>query len=940
MPRAFLLCLTIVAAFGPRSAAAAVSEDVPVPQEIVSAARALGLDPSRDRGRFVAELTRLLYTPPPGRSPVVDRLLRPERFPAARGPEIAVRVPVPLSAEVWGRVIFRRTIRPEQLLSNIAADRRAALVCHALAALDDETLAYLEQHPAILTRLYEEDAAAFAAFGASLRIREGRVVPPGGSAAIPLWEAAVGFPVAQPDRFLRALYGDLDARLGYLFDTIASLDAPKASFALGLWIPDPQLRAERFLALCGRVIGSYREWQLPLLPFSRPLYDIGMLFFRLEVLPSGAPAAPDSRLFWNRVFQSDSLDVGDVSAVADVEAEAPMDAAALAEAMGSSDLYWRGDRLDQLAFGQRVFASVTPDDWPAAIVAIRALPRQRMLMLTLERMGVTSPRVYASIAQRASRLGSGGATAAFWTLAQVQAAHALLARMTRAGTLDVADAERLVVSLYDVPVQDDRYRGGVAAWLRRQLLPRLPRADDVEEALVLALAGPPAGAAAPRLSWEGAQYRLDLAIAEAHRLRAVRRKQAGYSVGVALEIDDVARALRRDDLTAERMQELAQRLTALIAAEPSRVVPAGETRPPGLDAPRPAREIVERAIEELSRAARTRDARRASRVGSSLAEIVDEALGEALLSLAYALDLGDPDGTPMLARNVAVRHDFGFGRRDAAIRARTIWSIPRQDFLPGVPWHVTGSVLGLDIALGTLSLRRINLDRLGDAPRLPSNEREAFAISVAMLNPRLMRDRDRTAITEAISRGRRRVAGLAAGRQPFDEAADFLALDGWRRRAIRWMITNDASALPSMFTLAEMVQLGGGATGTNLDAWGMTALSSRGCACTRFETPRHWRLLSGRPQVPLVAASVPDLNLHIALRLEELQLPAALAPPVLAAAVQDFIETVAPNDPNDWWTIVRSVESMSREQIEDYVAAAAVVDGPLVLEEPAPPPDR
>ena len=60
-------------------------------------------------------------------------------------------------------------------------------------------------------------------------------------------------------------------------------------------------------------------------------------------------------------------------------------------------------------------------------------------------------------------------------------------------------------------------------------------------------------------------------------------------------------------------------------------------------------------------------------------------------------------------------------------RARSLWAVPRQDFLPGVPWHVTGSVLGLDIALASLTLRRISPDRIADAPRLPSNEREAFA---------------------------------------------------------------------------------------------------------------------------------------------------------------------------------------------------------------------
>jgi hypothetical protein len=65
--------------------------------------------------------------------------------------------------------------------------------------------------------------------------------------------------------------------------------------------------------------------------------------------------------------------------------------------------------------------------------------------------------------------------------------------------------------------------------------------------------------------------------------------------------------------------------------------------------------------------------------------------------------------------------------------------------------------------------------------------------------------------------------------------------------------------------------------------------------------------------------------------LAELHLPAMLARAVLAAAVQDFVDTVRATDPDDWLTLIRTARSFSRTQIEDYVAAAAA-DGPLVLE--------
>jgi hypothetical protein len=107
-------------------------------------------------------------------------------------------------------------------------------------------------------------------------------------------------------------------------------------------------------------------------------------------------------------------------------------------------------------------------------------------------------------------------------------------------------------------------------------------------------------------------------------------------------------------------------------------------------------------------------------------------------------------------------------------------------------------------------------------------------------------------------------------------------------------------------------------------------MPSEGCACTRLASPRQWRLLSGRPQLAFMASGIPDLNLHIAQALADLRLPATLARAVLSAAVLDFIEGVAPTDPNDWWTVARAAREVPRELIEDYIAAAAAVDGPLV----------
>jgi hypothetical protein len=45
--------------------------------------------------------------------------------------------------------------------------------------------------------------------------------------------------------------------------------------------------------------------------------------------------------------------------------------------------------------------------------------------------------------------------------------------------------------------------------------------------------------------------------------------------------------------------------------------------------------------------------------------------------------------------------------------------------------------------------------------------------------------------------------------------------------------------------------------------------------------------------------------------------------------MQDFIDDVRPTDESDWITMTRSARTLTREQVEDYVAAATAA-GPLM----------
>ena len=939
MLRALSLCLTIVAAFPLRLFAAGPAVVMaPVSPAAVEAARTLGMEPERNRGRFLPDLIRLLHSGPQNRGTPLEALARAEAGRASAPTGAAMLVPVPLDADTWGATIFRRRVPLERLVSTILLDRRASLLAAGLATLDDETLEFLSAHPATLTELYERSAPVMAAFGASLRIRAGRIVTPGGDEATYLWEAIVGVPVTDPEHFIALLFGEFGGRVAYVYDMVAGLNARAAAFALSAGTQDPVTRVARVRALVGVGIKDYREWKPDLLPFSRAINDLPLLLTRLSIDDNGTMRPPVSQAFWAGVWGANPAQTPlepaarpSTQGVID-DPNAAVDAAWLAEAAAVGNMYERGDRLDQIAFAQRVFGSSNAAETADAVFAVRAFPRQKMLMLALERMGFRAPALFAYLSRQATKLDTSDGNRGFWVMAQIQSAFALVARMSAAGTIDARRAEPLVRTLFAVPLDErGRYSGMLARWVEQQLSPALPSAADMETRIMLAMSGPRLGDRAPRIEWEGGQYRVDLPYAEQQRLRAVRDKQGGYTVDVALAVEQLARRLSANGLDDEDLAAVQRALADLVATQGATLqMESPDALPPGVSAARRGRDVVDRVSTELAQAARARDLRRAARQAATLFELADVALGESLLSLAYAADIGDPAGSAMLARNVALRHDFGFGHADGTSRDRTLWAVPRQDFQPGVPWHVTGSVVGLDIALARLSLTRINTDRLAGAPRVPSNERDGFAVGLALLDPRLLDDRSRDEIAGALARGATRIQALSRGDEPIESVSQALSLDPLRRRALALALREDPAHVTELFTLVEQLALGGMAPSPALNRWGVSGMQLFGCPCTRFLSPGDWKLLIGRPQMALAAAAVPDLNLRIVEVLAELRLPTLLAKPVLAAAVQDFVEDAAPMDGSDWWALSRAARAVSRERIEDYVAAAASVDGALV----------
>ena len=355
-------------------------------------------------------------------------------------------------------------------------------------------------------------------------------------------------------------------------------------------------------------------------PFKRAPHDLVSMLLRAQPQSTGAPAAPAWRALWARAFDASDAS-GDLATRRATHAHGEsIDAAWLAETLLQGDVPSRSERLDQFAFGQRALASTGPADLSDALFVLRSLPRFRMLMLTLERIGVRRPALYAALTRLAEQISDLETTRARAALANFQGAIALVERLVRVRSIDSSTAERLLEALALVPFKEERgFLGGLAPWLRVELRHALRRDGGFEEILVEALAGSADEASIESVSWEGQQYRLDIAATERQRLRKAGAREAGHAIDLAVTLHGLAQRLATDTAASKEIQSI--------------------------------------LVELNQPAALSSDSRRAL---ESLLSLVDVVVGDALLALNYEVNLNLARGTPRAAAAVAVRHDFGF----------------------------------------------------------------------------------------------------------------------------------------------------------------------------------------------------------------------------------------------------------------------------------------
>ena len=852
----------------------------------------------------------------------------------------ADEVPLPLSPAAWTAVIRAPENLSGSLATALLGDRSTALLYFGLLGMDAGTREFFERNPPVLKEIVGSDrAAVFAGTGQGIRVTNGRVAVPGGSAAEPLWQALAGEDLGRPDRFILRLLDKDGGRLALLFSAVHALDAPHQAFVLGTWITSPDARADRFKTLYAAHVKLLVSWDPAARPFMRSLYDGPHVLAITAVDASGQPLGPASVRLWRRALDGIAIPSDPAGELGDPDSDGHFDAAWLLQFLSETDQSFavRRNRIEALFFAERAFGDAPRASLPDVLVALRGFSRYGALLLTLDRMGVRDPRVYAAAVRHADRLARiDNRERATVALATFQSAVSLLERARTARTLDAPSSASLLLSLCALPVSaDGEYLGGAGWWIETALLPALvdrvpPRPDagelGAEDLLLSAMAGRALAVAdSPNLGlWlEGLPYSVDIAGAELARMKAVREKQRGVPLSAGLELGRAASAVAAPGVTLAQLPQLASALDRAASAVLA-------IRGPGmawLDGDWYRKEVAS-AVGDLKKLKKPGDLKKLPRIARPFLQVADRLVSQAALSLAYAAVLRDPESTALLDGDPAPRHDWSLDAPDSNLHQAPPWRAPEADSEGG--WHLTGSILGADLALARESLRRVSVDRFPSPPTLSDAEEQTIAEGIALIVPFDQSDADRDALVSALALGRQRLEDIVTQPSRWAGAADAMRIHDFRRELLSWTIEHEPAALPLLVSLGELVQLGhvGGASAGPPQSWGTSGRAYDGRWSIRYPDPLTLDLLAGRKGGSLTVGLAPDLLLSVAEAMHARQLPAVLTKSVLECAARDAIDELQLQYYDDWVTLIGHTRVVP-ERLDEYLASLTS-GGPLV----------
>ena len=564
-------------------------------------------------------------------------------------------------------------------------------------------------------------------------------------------------------------------------------------------------------------------------------------------------------------------------------------------------------------------------------MATRAVAQYPALIAALERARIAAIPVYAAAARRAAALAAidddtprGGDDCA------VSGSHRDHRRGHVArGSIDAPQATAAIAALAAIdPDARGDYAGRVVAWLggtigaaigaaecgatgRTGAQPRRPRLDaDIRPG------------AAPRAMSSIGKARAIVSTRRAPNPARLRRLLDDSALPYLATAASLVAAATVLEGTPSRRRRSPGRLRTWTPPS-SRWSCDGPERRQSADLGTRCREIV----TALTRAARSGDTKNATRVAPRLRLLADTFLARGLIELVYAMALGQPDGAPIHAADAASRHDLGlslpgFGRLGA-------WRRPAAGADRMRDWHVTGSLLGLDVVLAPLSPRQA-LDPAAVDAADAERRRPAGAHGNGRADGGPAADRHRSPVPGRGGPARPRAAGRHSlgRRSPRPSPVRSIC----RPRGGRCCSGPRVSPPPQRGCLPTNCCYSDCRTVRNrhdFDAWGAAGEPRIGCSCLQLPLRGKTDLLTGRWHTGVMATGFPDLNLRLAEMLAELRMPAALLPSVLASATWDLVLNVRSRDFDDRQGLVDFVDALTIDRVEQDLALLTT-DGPLV----------
>ncbi|MFN8059760.1 MAG: hypothetical protein U0Q12_11425 [Vicinamibacterales bacterium] len=942
--------------------------DAPLLPQVLEAA---GLPATLDRQRAVLELVRVVHRAPADQDPsAATAQLRittvlhgpPTLSPSGRpttsalltlssarlAPPTAtfqasdyVQVPSPVPARVWRDLLARpgRELDDRGIFTALIADRQASLLYHGLFALDDETLTFLIKERGTLKAIYERGAAAFSVFAPGIRVRNGRLELPGGPSAASLWAGLAPELALPAERALPLVFERDGGRLAYFLQVAHDLDETRLSLLLGPATGAEADRIARFKGTYAQVLRSERAWEPSVRPFGRASLDLQQLLATIDVSPGGEPTGPMWPWLWASVFDGRDARPSPTGASARVSAE-------WLAGLLDLDRAARRERLETMLFAQRTFGEADERTAATLVPVFRAFGRYRALFLALDRMNVRDPRVYLAALERVSGLAAREDEPSAVETVLFQAGLTFVERARFGRGITVETASRLVSALVAArPTGHGRFAEAFVEWLRRDLLAerrpaptapatpspavvqlgaRVPSAGDsaatVEDALLAFVAGADATRTFERVDYEGNEYEVDPAGAELSRMRRIRDRQGDQRLDDVLEVMDALAEWRRPD--DERTgANVAKRIEAMLERA-RRSWQSAERLSTHTD-------ILLRSLADATRAMREQGQRPgppSARTVDAVERFAERALADVALAIVYATALGDPDGAVVVGGDVWRRHQLTVAGVEAESRHVGPWTPPVESVGTGRAWRVLGSLIGLDLALARLSLRRLDGEYPPQAPLLSGFDRVALMHGAVLMPALDLTNVDRDRIADAVARGTARVGRLRDDPAEVEAVVAALALDGWQERVLRWTLAHEPEFV-DLFSLTDLYWLGRDGASVGV-AWGTSGLPASGCLCQALPVPRPLSGVIGRPGTGLVATRFGDLPILAALTLKDFDLPAPLARGLVVLLTQTTLDAARPVHGDDLIAFSRAIRGLTRNQMEDYVAALTY-DGAL-----------